>query len=167
MDLSATELKLSATRHVRDYLRRILEGREGSELALNNMGLQDLPVVYANANIWHALTHLEVLNLENNLLCELEMVADLVNLKTLLLQGNQLQVQPASASSLARSLLPPPPSPFPSLPLSPSLSCYCCGATSMNKQHQVLVLLVVACCNGCACRPVYTACVLIWQLVCR
>jgi Leucine-rich repeat (LRR) protein len=100
LDMSATELHLSASRHVRDYLRRILEGCESTELALNNMGLQDLPVMYAGVNLWHSLTHLETLNLENNLLREIEMVADLVLLKTLLLGGNQLQALPESLGAL-------------------------------------------------------------------
>ena len=56
--------------------------------------------MYANANIWHSLTHLEVLNLENNLLRELDMVADLVGLKMLLLRGNQLQTLPESFAAL-------------------------------------------------------------------
>ena len=56
--------------------------------------------MYANANIWHSLTHLEVLNLENNLLRELDMVADLVGHKTLLLRGNQLQTLPESFAAL-------------------------------------------------------------------
>ena len=60
LDTAAAELNLSASRHVRDYLRRILEGCESTELVLNSMGLQDLPVMYAGVNIWHMLAHLEV-----------------------------------------------------------------------------------------------------------
>lgn len=99
-DLCATELHLSASRHVRDYLRRILEGQESTSLKFDNMGLQQLPVIYANSDLWQTLTHLEHINLENNLLRDVAVVANLTLLKTLELNGNQLQTLPDSFGAL-------------------------------------------------------------------
>jgi Leucine-rich repeat (LRR) protein len=72
-DLCATELHLSASRHVRDYLRRILEGQESTSLKFDNMGLQQLPVIYANSDqlqtlpdSFGALTALTRVSLQKN-----------------------------------------------------------------------------------------------------
>jgi len=99
-DMSAAELHLSASRHVRDYLRRILEGQESDTLMLDKMGLQNLPVMYANENVWFSLTHLQHLNLEGNMLREIGMVSDLTSLKTMDLTGNQLHALPESFAGL-------------------------------------------------------------------
>jgi leucine-rich repeat protein SHOC2 len=100
LDMCAAELHLSASRHVRDYLRRILEGQESNSLKLDNMGLQQLPSVYANSDLWLKLMHLEHISLENNLLHDVQVVANLTLLKTLELNGNQLQTLADSFGAL-------------------------------------------------------------------
>ena len=74
--------------------------QESTSLMLDSMGLQVLPVMYAERNIWHSLAHLEYLSVENNQLCEIDMLADLTLLKTLDLSGNQLQTLPDSFAGL-------------------------------------------------------------------
>jgi len=99
-DVAAEDLLLTSSRHVREYLRKLLDAAEYGALSLTGMGLRKLPQDYFGWSIWGYLSSMSDLNLSNNMLQSVEMEPVPALLTRLELQGNHLEDLPIGMTCL-------------------------------------------------------------------
>lgn len=99
-DNAAKDLLLTSSRHVREYLRKLLDAQKEKTLALTGMGLRKLPQDYFGWSIWGYLSGLTDLNLSNNMLKSVEMVPVPAMMTRLDLTSNHLEELPEALTCL-------------------------------------------------------------------
>lgn len=101
-EAAAAALYLSSTRHVRGYLRRVLDAGRTGQFSVKGLGVSRLPKDYGGLDIWALMPGLAYLDAAQNSLTQVNILAHCLSLEKLDLTGNQITALPDTLSVLVR-----------------------------------------------------------------